>query len=379
MRAKNMISRNLRRLAGMAIGTLAVLALLTAAQACNVPVFRFALERWRADPYRVVVFHRGPLTMVQRELLRPLFEQEAQSLANVAVRTVDAKELDDPADQELLAAQGEPEFPWLLLQYPEHLRNPAPIWAGPLAKEPLALLTDSPARRELVRRLAAGQTAVWVLLECGDAEKDTAAFALLEKELKSLAMNLKLPELTDSPADVLLTSSPLEIEFSLLRVRRDGEAEQPLVRMLIQSEPDLAERTEPMIFPVFGRGRAMLGLIGAGITAQNIHDSAAFLTGACSCEVKEQNPGFDLLLSADWDALLFKDGPPTSAVTRRAADPNAEPVLVPIPSGAKPLTVLRAVDTQAAPDGSSVFLIAGAVAAGTLLLVIAISAGTGKK
>ena len=115
-----------------------------------------------------------------------------------------SRRIDDPADRELLSAQGEPELPWLVLQYPEHLRNPAPVWAGPLAKDPVARLTDSPARKELVRRLAAGQTAVWVLVECGDAEKDAAACALLEKELKSLAQNLKLPELTDSPADALL-------------------------------------------------------------------------------------------------------------------------------------------------------------------------------
>ena len=35
------------------------------ALACSVPVFRYALERWDASPYALVVFHRGrfrPLT-----------------------------------------------------------------------------------------------------------------------------------------------------------------------------------------------------------------------------------------------------------------------------------------------------------------------------
>ncbi len=31
-------------------------------RACSVPVFRYALENWYADPYRVLVFHRGPLS-----------------------------------------------------------------------------------------------------------------------------------------------------------------------------------------------------------------------------------------------------------------------------------------------------------------------------
>ena len=91
----------------------------------------------------------------------------------------------------------------------------------------------------------------------------------------------------------------------MLRVPRDDPPSSALVAMLIGSEPDLAERTDPMVFPVFGRGRALLPLIGAGITAKNIHDSAAFLVGPCSCEVKEQNPGFDLLLAADWDDVAL--------------------------------------------------------------------------
>ena len=30
---------------------------------------------------------------------------------------------------------------------------------------------------------------------------------------------------------------------------------------------------------------------------------AEFLTGPCSCEVKEMNPGYDLLLAANWNSL----------------------------------------------------------------------------
>jgi hypothetical protein len=103
--------------------------------------------------------------------------------------------------------------------------------------------------------------------------------------------------------------------------------------MLIHSESDLAERTEPMVFPVYGRGRALWGLIGPGITASNIRDSASFLVGACSCEVKEQNPGFDLLLAADWDELLSQGGFKFTAAETKLAPPPAEAELVPIPAG----------------------------------------------
>jgi len=36
------------------------LAAAGVAHACQVPVFRYALERWTPDPYEAFVIHRGP-------------------------------------------------------------------------------------------------------------------------------------------------------------------------------------------------------------------------------------------------------------------------------------------------------------------------------
>ncbi|MEK6259190.1 MAG: hypothetical protein AABP62_11295 [Planctomycetota bacterium] len=308
-----------------------VLGFTAAAHACNVPVFRFALERWRPDPYRVTLFHRGPLAETERALIGTLEDQQDKSSLNLAVRTLDVTELDD-ADRELFASLANAPLSTLLVQYPAYLGIAAPVWSGPLNAESVARLTNSPIRNELVRRLAEGQTAVWLLLECGQSEKDDAAAMLVQEQLKKLEQELKLPELTDSSEDKLLAATPLQLAFSLLRVPRE-DAEQPLVQMLLHSESDLAERSDPMVFPIFGRGRALLPLIGAGVTAENIHDSAAFLVGACSCEVKEQNPGFDLLLAADWDVLLTQEGVPLIAAATRGSLPPGEAELVPIPSG----------------------------------------------
>jgi hypothetical protein len=311
------------------------------AWACNVPVFRFAIERWRPDPYRVVVFHRGPLAEAGREQIAPLEDQSDKSLVNVNVRIVDLDELDADseeaaADRALYSALGEPALPALAVLYPQSLNIPKPLVSGPPDREAIGKLLDSPARQELVNRLAAGQTAVWLLLESGKEDQDGAAAALLEDELKKLESELELPELTTAPEDSLLTSAPLAVGFSLLRVRRDDPAEQALVAMLIGSESDLAERNDPMVFPVYGRGRALWGLIGPGITAKNIHDASAFLVGPCSCEVKEQNPGFDLLLAADWDELLTAGGVTLTAAETKTTAPPAEAELVPIPTGAQP-------------------------------------------
>jgi hypothetical protein len=351
-----------------------------AAWACNVPVFRYAIERWRPDPYRVVLLHRGELTKADRELLRPLRDQQDGGLANLAVRTVDVDDLnasseDSAADKALWEALGQTELPLLVVHYPQQLNIAKPVWASPAEGKAIANLADSPVRRELIKRLAAGQTAVWLLLDSGEAGQDDPAAALIEQQLKKLEQELELPELTATPEDELLSDAPLKIEFSLLRVRRDDPAEAALVAMLIGSEADLAERTDPMVFPIYGRGRALWGLIGPGITENNIRDSAEFLVGPCSCQVKEQNPGFDLLLAVDWDVVLSQSGFKFTAAETKVAPPPTAAELVPIPAGSptefidQPLIVSQTTETVIVPT----WWIIGGVGGIGLLVVLAIA------
>ena len=384
--------RRLTLARALALAVCLVVAFAGALEACNVPVFRFALERWRPDPYRATVFHRGPLTEADRTVLATLQEREEESSMNLTVRTVDVGELDE-ADQALFTALDEPALPLVVLQYPEPLRIAVPVWTGPLSGDSTARLSESPVRKTVIQNLAEGHTAVWLLLESGDAAKDEAVAELLREQLKVLEQDLTLPELTDAPEDKLAAALPVRIAFSVVRVPRDA-AEQPLIQMLLRSEPDLAERSDPMVFPVFGRGRALLPLVGAGITARNIHDSAAFLVGACSCEVKELNPGFDLLLAANWEGLLTQDGAPLPvAVPSRDVNPG-EAELVPIPPGSateKPGIAPEAPVPASAPerrrmstDGDSAagsqplsrfWLVAALVAGGATVLVVFLRRG----
>ena len=54
--------------------TLGALAIYTASEACQVPVFRYALERWQPDPYELVIVHKGSLPKEQAPLLVHLEE-----------------------------------------------------------------------------------------------------------------------------------------------------------------------------------------------------------------------------------------------------------------------------------------------------------------
>ncbi len=322
------------------------LALLTAsASACSVPVFRYALEHWAPDPFQITVFHRGALSDGQRALV------PADALANAKVRTIN---LDTETADDTLALWREQKtdtLPWLVVRFPQSTRITAPVIAGPLSHT-AALLFESPARREVIERLAAGESAVWVLLESGDKTKDDAAAALVEKRLEYLMGVMDLPKLDDQDIAnglVSIAEEDLRLQFSVLRVSRADEKERAFTRMLVSSEEGLdAVRDEPMVFPIFGRGRALYALVGAGIRHETIEKAAAFLIGKCSCQVKEQNPGVDLLLSADW-AKIIKTPPelalelPTLAELGSATSPVAvttQPRETPPPEKKSPVWML---------------------------------------
>lgn len=114
---------------------------------------------------------------------------------------------------------------------------------------------------------------------------------------------MKLPELTNSPKDKLLREEPpLLLIFSILGVSRHDSREAFFTQMLLHTEPDLAKRNEPTVFPVFGRGIALYALVGKGINDDTVTEAANLLVGACRCEIKKLNPGTDLLMSAEWEA-----------------------------------------------------------------------------
>lgn len=291
-----------------------LLAGLAASRAtCNIPVFRYALERWQAAPYEVVVFHRGPVDDEGRAVLNAL----RQTGANIEVDRIDVAEPVPPKRKAVLDRL-KLEAPRIVALYPG---TDKVAWTGPLTKAAAAQLADSKARREVVKRLMAGESAVWVLLESGHAEADDAAARVLESELKRLTTALKLPAHKEEDPPLLL-DLPLRVSFSILRIAAADAEEAPFRAMLKNWESGL---DGPVVYPVFGRGRALEALAGKGINAEHLGDAGAFLIGACSCEAKEENPGFDLLFAADWEAGLAAASPrepvPVPVLKPRSPDP----------------------------------------------------------
>ena len=113
-----------------------------------------------------------------------------------------------------------------------------------------------------------------------------------------------------------------------------------LLNTLLNCDTNLSAATGPMLFPVFGRGRALPPAIGEEIRSEALEAMAGFLTGPCSCQVKEMNPGYDLLLAANWLAV-FEGGevkdvtlPPVIAKARVSSDAPGKPANPPSPKPA---------------------------------------------
>ena len=332
---------------GLAVVLCCVPLVPSRADACNIPVFRYALERWEPHVYEVVVFHRQELSAGQREAMDWLSKCAAgrDVPCNIDVRLV---KVTDKMDRDLAAVYKSQEgeaLPRLVARFPQRLGPAAIAWSGPLTLEAAKALVDSPVRRKVVAGIVKGESAVWILLESGDKAKDDAAATLLERQFAELEKTLELPpspapedEPTEEPAGTL----PLKVAFSLVRLSRKSPAEAPFVHMLMKTEDDLVKEyaSQPMTFAVFGQGRAMWALVGKGISKSNIADVCAFLVGRCSCQVKDMNPGVDLLVMADWHAGLAGTTPATAvlpdviAPAMAASAPASAPASVVAEAGA---------------------------------------------
>ena len=199
---------------------------------CNVPVFRYALERWRPDLCQAIVFHEEDLTALQ--------ERQLQSL-----------------EKETIAQGG---F----------------------------------ANAEIVPS--------------------------------------KVGSETDRNRKEHYSEVPLFLRFTILELDPKDPAEQLLLRM---SGFEKDAQSEPLLSTVFGRGRALEVISAKPLNLGLIEDLTIFLCGACSYQVKERNPGFDLLLATNWNSELYgEEGEPLPPVPSLERTPT-KPTPLTIPPGRK--------------------------------------------
>jgi hypothetical protein len=336
-----------------------------AAPACSIPVFRYALDRWPADPYALEISVNDAKDEAVARFLRNFTDSSPLNLAPSRSR--------EEGPSRLAFSHAAPDA--------------APAWSGKLDATTLPRLTDSPARKEIVKRILDGESAVWVLVESGLKSADDRAAAALEKRLRYLEQVAQIPRIDpNDPTSQLGPGPALRVKFSVLRIENGEEAEKPFVTMLAGPNGYMENANGPWLALVFGRGRVLGAWSAEGFGDEQIDEASLFLLAACSCEVKRMNPGWDLLLNADWNESLrtigFPELPPAelqkpmvaaaepdvekSAPAKQSASRNSE---------ARPATVTiaptqRLATVQPSPDTAQKFSIPPTAIAAAVLLVL---------
>ena len=160
------------RRTAVVIGGIALACLLRAicpSEACEIPVYQYALENWEADEYEVIVFHRGELSPAQRDEVGLLQRASIHGggHGNLLVKTVD---LATNRDAILRAGASNRPSGCPGVAYPNARRIPEPVWAGRWRRDH-AWWTRRCAGRS--RNWRGRVTASWVLLESGNRGRTT--------------------------------------------------------------------------------------------------------------------------------------------------------------------------------------------------------------
>lgn len=261
------------------------------ASACTVPVYRYALERWPADPHVLIANSNTAAKLSALDTVG--------SHVNLYVTT----------SREAAAPDVRVEFPSGDRTWYEGTWEPGLV----------SRLCDSPLRRRVAHDLLTGTSVVWIFLESANAATNAHLVTMVQERLDRAAAHIQVPETPDYGDDAMFmepdtaSNIPVSLKFKLYRVSRRDPEETFLVRQITGLDPAFESPDLPVLVAVFGRAR-MIPLAGADIAAALVDDLCFFLGSHCSCGVKMLNPGVDLLMCANWGEAMMAY--PDSALTR---------------------------------------------------------------
>jgi hypothetical protein len=309
--------------------------------ACKVPVFRYALERWPVDSYRMVAIVEGQQSDSVRKAIAKLNSLD-ESNVNIETELIDLSTLSEEQLWQLEDFDGSAATPLLQVFYPQKEGQRIKCWQGDLTESNLTDWATSPLREQIGDDLVTGVSAVFLLVDGTDKAQNDQLAARLQNSLSAAADEIKIPDgviprieanqyLQDhreaTMDDVLRSDVPLKVDFQLRRLARDDPKEAALLAMV---HGLTREREEPILVPIFGRGRMLDAMQAADCDDEVILNACRYMVGECSCTVKALNPGVDLMLSVDWSGQLGQ------SVVMIDPKPSGQPTLVTIPGGGDP-------------------------------------------
>lgn len=269
--------------------------------------------KWKPDYYRAVVIYNVENPLETDEGVKAIQAKSGERMKslNLLLRKID---MNDKASIDEKTAEAlkllEPGFPFTMIYFPENSGIENPLWSGPLTAEDADMISDSPARREIARRLLKGESVVWLLIESGIEYKDYRILKLLTEEIKNNGISPSGSEVAVTPEvnakkDGIKTKVPAKM--SIIRISREDAVEKILLNTLNGIEPEIMNvGNEPVLVPIYGRGNIFKLFPDDEINIENIRNTIQSVSGKSNGSEKVPNRGTALLLSVNWDA--FADG-----------------------------------------------------------------------
>ena len=239
--------------------------------ACTTKVSEWVLLNAPADMYSLVYFYK----VAPGEAVLKQNTQLAESFKNANIQVVNQKN-DQAARPYYALYYGGRQF----ARY------------GSISE--MKYLTTSSLRDKIAGELMAGKLCVLLYLTTGDKAKDDKGIQVINHAL---------------------SSSPFRNIITVMELSRGNAEEAHFESMLLNVEDDLKFIKEPMLFGIFGKLKALEPLVAGGITEENIGYMIDFLTADCSCLIKDNLPGTDILYDSKWEN-------PATAMVNRILDEN---------------------------------------------------------
>ena len=289
----------------LGLGLLLAVTGPAAGLACDTPLYRYAMYRWQAAPYEVYYFHDSPADDNDQRVAALLEEYSHAdgALANVVYIPVDT---DD--DRQFDALPPDVQQAWVDRSQPSPIHfissphGQAVAWER-LDEVAVRALVESPARKQLAAQLEIGKQGVLVFLAGQDEAANAQAEAVVNEFIGAVqAGEIELYESPTPPGSAAKADPPRASDVGLVKLHREDEHERWFIRTLLAGDKALADEQRPMVFLAYGRARVLPPFMGAGISRENLTREVQFISGRCSCTVKEQNPGRDLLVRYDWES-----------------------------------------------------------------------------
>ena len=238
---------------------------------CTTKVSEWVLLNAEPNQYTLVYFHNSPLS--DAEIRQNSTISKSISSANIGFRNIQKQDISRP---------------YYALFYGSR------FFKGYNDSGDLKGLTVSPLREKIAAEIIAGKLCVILYLTTGDKAKDEQGLRIIHNSLRG---------------------SPFRDVITVVELCRSNTEESHFVSLLLNVEYDLNTIHEPMLFGIFGRFKALEPLVGKGISEENIKLMADFLTADCSCLIKDNLPGTDILFTNKWDN-------PAPALVNRILDEN---------------------------------------------------------